>query len=77
MTDVFDRAQAVELSEWERRQHRDAPPAEAWDALSARHCKGCGCQIPEARRQAVPGVQLCVQCQEDAEFINRNFWDKL
>lgn len=33
---------------------------------SLRHCEECDAPIPEARRQAVPGVRLCVQCQ--AEF---------
>jgi phage/conjugal plasmid C-4 type zinc finger TraR family protein len=28
------------------------------------HCEECGTDIPEARRQAVPGVRLCVKCQE-------------
>lgn len=33
------------------------------------HCEECDAVIPEARRQAVPGVRLCVSCQEaeDAE----------
>jgi phage/conjugal plasmid C-4 type zinc finger TraR family protein len=31
---------------------------------SAAHCAHCGAEIPEARRNAVPGVQLCVTCQE-------------
>ena len=30
---------------------------------SARFCKECGSAIPDARREAVPGVQLCVACQ--------------
>jgi phage/conjugal plasmid C-4 type zinc finger TraR family protein len=32
-------------------------------------CEECGEAIPEARRQAVPGVRLCVICQksEDAK----------
>ena len=30
---------------------------------SFRFCKECGLAIPEARREAVPGVQLCVACQ--------------
>jgi len=30
------------------------------------HCVGCGTEIPEARRAAVPGVHLCIACQ-DAE----------
>ncbi|QSX77825.1 DksA/TraR family C4-type zinc finger protein [Agrilutibacter solisilvae] len=28
------------------------------------HCEECDCEIPPARRQAVPGVRLCVSCQE-------------
>jgi len=28
------------------------------------HCATCGEAIPEARRQAIPGVRLCVSCQE-------------
>lgn len=27
-------------------------------------CEDCDAQIPEARRKAVPGVRLCVACQE-------------
>lgn len=28
------------------------------------HCAHCGAEIPEARRNAMPGVRLCVPCQE-------------
>ena len=28
------------------------------------HCEECGEEIPEARRNAMPGVRLCVKCQE-------------
>lgn len=28
------------------------------------HCEECEVLIPEARRKAVPGVRLCVACQE-------------
>ncbi|HVW67354.1 MAG TPA: DksA/TraR family C4-type zinc finger protein [Steroidobacteraceae bacterium] len=31
---------------------------------AATHCLSCGAAIPEARRQAVPGVKLCIACQE-------------
>ena len=33
------------------------------------HCEECEAVIPEARRKAIPGVRLCVACQEavDAE----------
>lgn len=27
-------------------------------------CEECDAPIPEARRKAVPGVRLCVQCQQ-------------
>jgi phage/conjugal plasmid C-4 type zinc finger TraR family protein len=32
------------------------------DSLS--ECEECGADIPEPRRRAVPGVRLCVDCQE-------------
>lgn len=28
------------------------------------HCEECDKPIPQARREAVPGVRLCVKCQE-------------
>ncbi len=31
---------------------------------SLTHCEECGAPIPPARRDAVPGVRLCVACQE-------------
>jgi len=34
---------------------------------SATHCEECEVAIPEARRKAVPGVRLCVQCQSELE----------
>ena len=34
---------------------------------SARTCRECGEPIPEARRRAVPGVRLCIACQEAAD----------
>jgi phage/conjugal plasmid C-4 type zinc finger TraR family protein len=40
-------------------------------------CEECGATIPEARRHALPGVRLCVPCQEaldreDATFAGYN-----
>jgi len=40
---------------------------------SATHCRECACPIPEARRGALPGVQLCVKCQEEADKEVRVF----
>lgn len=34
---------------------------------SAIHCQECETVIPEARRQAIPGVRLCVACQSQFE----------
>jgi len=31
---------------------------------SLSHCAECGAEIPQARRDAVPGVRLCVSCQD-------------
>lgn len=31
------------------------------------HCEECGATIPEARRQAIPGVRLCVGCQSELD----------
>ena len=37
---------------------------------SAEFCQApdCGERIPPARRKAVPGVQLCIDCQSRAEW---------
>ena len=34
---------------------------------SLSHCEECGEAIPEARQQAVPGVRMCVACQEERD----------
>ena len=34
---------------------------------SLTHCAECGQAIPEPRRVALPGVRLCVACQEAAD----------
>lgn len=44
---------------------------------SLSHCEECDAPIPEARRQAIPGVRLCVACQaeqdkEQAKFSGYN-----
>ncbi|QKE62170.1 DksA/TraR family C4-type zinc finger protein [Aquipseudomonas campi] len=44
---------------------------------SLTRCEECEAAIPEARRQAVPGVRLCVPCQsrhdqEQAQFSGYN-----
>ncbi len=34
---------------------------------SLSHCEECGADIPQARREAVPGVRLCVECQAELD----------
>lgn len=34
---------------------------------SLAHCAECGAEIPEARRAAMPGVRLCLTCQQIAD----------
>jgi len=34
---------------------------------SLTHCEECGKAIPAARREAVPGVRLCVACQSELD----------
>ena len=34
---------------------------------SVKFCEECDAAIPEARREAVPGVHLCIACQSSLE----------
>ncbi len=34
------------------------------------HCADCGNEIPAARRSALPGVRLCLVCQETMDREN-------
>lgn len=36
----------------------------AGQATSAEFCEACGDDIPQARRLAAPGCQLCIDCQQ-------------
>ena len=36
---------------------------------SLTHCETCRAVIPEARRQAIPGVRLCLGCQAQMENV--------
>lgn len=38
---------------------------------SRRDCAECGEPIPETRRKALPGVQLCVACQEERDEADK------
>lgn len=34
---------------------------------SLSHCADCGEPIPEKRRMALPGVKLCIDCQQEKD----------
>ena len=38
---------------------------------SLEECEECDASIPNARREAVPGVRLCVTCQEELDKTNK------
>ena len=44
------------------RARRNLPKGE-----SLTHCEECGEEIPQARRDALPGVRLCIACQQEAD----------
>lgn len=44
------------------RARQNLPKGESLEA-----CEECEASIPEARRKAVPGVRLCVACQEERD----------
>lgn len=33
------------------------------------HCEECDGKIPAARREAIPGVRLCVKCQSELDEV--------
>jgi phage/conjugal plasmid C-4 type zinc finger TraR family protein len=62
MTDIFDRAQEREEQMRQDALAEQARRAQPTTSESATHC-ACSRPIPEPRRQAVPGVQTCIECQ--------------
>lgn len=38
-------------------------------------CEECGAPIPQARREAIPGVRLCIHCQQEKDLQNRLIQD--
>ena len=50
------------------RARRNLPKGE-----SLHFCEECGEPIPEARRKALPGVRLCVACQDALPVCPRQY----
>jgi phage/conjugal plasmid C-4 type zinc finger TraR family protein len=70
MADAIDLAQQREQEDRER-HIKNALIRRA--SVSAFECEACSSPIPEARRLAVPGVELCVSCQEIVELKNQHY----
>ena len=64
--DIVDHAQdheeAIRSRQIEHARGRQAEPVE--------DCIACGDEIPEERREAMPGVQRCIDCQSNKERGN-------
>ena len=39
------------------------------EGKSLSKCEECGSQIPKNRQEAIPGIRLCVECQEAIEKL--------
>jgi len=65
---VNEQIEASIADELARMKARKGPMGE-----SLTHCAECEEEIPQARRDAVPGVKLCIDCQtgRDARPLNR------
>lgn len=67
MSREFDQAQQLELDEREalikRHRKRIAPLLTHPGLDTALDCMECGDEIPEKRRQAVPGTMVCANCK--------------
>ncbi len=59
---VHEQIEASIEDELARLKARSAPKGE-----SLTHCAECEEPIPEARRQAIPGVKLCIDCQQERD----------
>ncbi|MCA0869671.1 DksA/TraR family C4-type zinc finger protein [Seohaeicola saemankumensis] len=59
---VNEQIDASIQDELARMKTRRAPQG---DSLT--HCADCEEPIPEARRRAIPGVKLCIECQQERD----------
>ena len=59
---VNEQIEASLADELARMKARRQPVGE-----SLTHCADCGEEIPEARRTALPGVKLCIECQSERD----------
>lgn len=62
---VAEQIEASISDELARMRARKAPSGESFT-----HCADCEEPIPEARRQALPGVKLCIDCAGQRDTRN-------
>ncbi|WP_275098067.1 TraR/DksA C4-type zinc finger protein [Sedimenticola hydrogenitrophicus] len=65
--DFYDSASQLEEHEREKAIARRVQ----YRGASAATCEECLDQIPQARRDAIPGVRLCITCQQDNELRDK------
>nr|WP_319246913.1 DksA/TraR family C4-type zinc finger protein [uncultured Celeribacter sp.] len=59
---VSEQIEASISDELARIKQKRAPVGESF-----LECADCGEDIPEARRHAIPGVKLCIDCQQERD----------
>ena len=59
---VSEQIEASIDDELKRMKSRPAPQGE-----SLSHCAECEEEIPQARRAAIPGVKLCIDCAQERD----------
>ncbi|EAT3324071.1 TraR/DksA family transcriptional regulator [Salmonella enterica] len=67
-SEIIDQASAIEEM---MRDHAIQAHRLNHSAVSATHCEECYEELPEARRKAYPGCTMCVECQSEMEFQNK------
>ncbi len=66
MSDICDDADIL----IEQRRDQALAQIPRYTGISATECE-CGEEIPEGRRLAIPGVQLCVGCAERVALVKQ------
>lgn len=72
MVDLVDRAQEAERINTEDALKSQRLRLEA--QKPAEQCKGCGGEIGEARRKAMPQARRCIDCEEARERSRKLFY---
>ncbi|MFK7938249.1 MAG: DksA/TraR family C4-type zinc finger protein [Roseovarius sp.] len=63
---VSEQIEASISDELKRMQSRAVPQGE-----SLTHCAECDEEIPAARREAIPGVKLCIDCMQERDVSHQ------